>query len=127
MRKHPSDLDDVDEYAVTLMVTTVVPEDSCTDDLDGIDEDRAPDWEITFVTPGADSRTSKLETTRHVRLVRGRGGLGMTLLGRNPVKIQEIDVGGPAYLAGLRVGDGIRAVDGRECSNMDHAQVRTEA
>ena len=37
--------------------------------------------------------------------------------------MQEVEEGGPAWEAGLRVNDQIRAVNGQECTNMAHHQV----
>ena len=48
---------------------------------------------------------------------------GFTVVGKNPVYMQEVEEGGPAWEAGLRVNDQIRAVNGQECTNMAHHEV----
>ncbi|KAG9331558.1 hypothetical protein JZ751_018848 [Albula glossodonta] len=60
---------------------------------------------------------------RQVRLVRGEGGLGLTLRGDSPVLIAGVVPGGCAAEAGLREGDYIVAVNGTDCKWAKHAEV----
>eukprot|EP00911_Craspedida_sp_UC1_P001398 UC1_evm1s1056 len=108
----------LDEYAVTLLISTKteLPEDSEVKQED----ERTPDWEIEF-THEAD--TTYVETTRHVRLVQCPAGLGFTLIGSGPVHVQEVEADGVAYSAGMRTGDVVRAVNGHECTNLNHDDV----
>eukprot|EP00049_Salpingoeca_infusionum_P011517 m.200328 g.200328 ORF g.200328 m.200328 type:complete len:668 (+) comp14958_c0_seq6:177-2180(+) len=128
-----------DEQAVALVVSSTFGTESETD-VDSL-SDSVADWEISFCDDddavgrsrsrggsGGDeahmrSGTAKVETTRHVRLVPGADGLGITLIGKQPVRIQEVDPGSSAEKAGLHAGDAIRAVNGTECTNMTHDEV----
>ena len=49
--------------------------------------------------------------------------LGLNVAGEKPCHIAEIDAGGNAQRAGVRVGDVIWSVNGRSALNMTHAQV----
>eukprot|EP00050_Salpingoeca_kvevrii_P001491 m.171079 g.171079 ORF g.171079 m.171079 type:complete len:691 (+) comp10383_c0_seq9:145-2217(+) len=133
LRVNPPDeqVNGLDEFAVSMLVTSRVPAESCTDDDDFSGTSarsngasgalRVPDWELSFEVQHND--VAFVETTRHVRVVRGENGIGMTLIGRNPVTVQEIEPDGPAFLAGIRAGDEIRAVSERECTNCSHEEV----
>lgn len=105
-------------YAVTLLISTKValPEDSDV----AIHDERTPDWEIEFTQ---EDETTFVETTRHVRLVQSPEGLGFTLVGRNPVVVQEVEQDGVAFAAGMMQGDVVRAVNGQECTNASHDEV----
>ncbi|XP_068175435.1 rhophilin-1 isoform X4 [Antennarius striatus] len=56
-------------------------------------------------------------------LQRGEGGLGLTLRGDSPVLVAGVVPGGCAAEAGLREGDYIVAVDGRDCKWAKHGEV----
>lgn len=60
---------------------------------------------------------------RHVCLVRGEAGLGLTLRGDSPVLVAGVLLGGCAAEAGLRDGDYIIAVNGVDCRWAEHAEV----
>ncbi|KAM7409358.1 hypothetical protein PAMA_001031 [Pampus argenteus] len=60
---------------------------------------------------------------RLICLQRGEGGLGLTLRGDSPVLVAGVVPGGCAAEAGLREGDYIVAVDGRDCKWAKHAEV----
>ncbi|XP_051953951.1 rhophilin-1 [Xyrauchen texanus] len=60
---------------------------------------------------------------RHVCLVRGEAGLGLTLRGDSPVLVAGVSPGGCAAEAGLREGDYIVAVNGEDCRWAEHAEV----
>ncbi|EDQ88061.1 uncharacterized protein MONBRDRAFT_32963 [Monosiga brevicollis MX1] len=81
-----------------------------------------PDWEIEF-TDEAETDAWDMYTMRNVRLVLGPFGFGMTLLGKRPVFIQDVEPDSPAARAGLRMGDAILSVNGQACEDMDHSQV----
>uniref|UniRef100_A0A3Q3DUK0 Rhophilin Rho GTPase binding protein 1 n=1 Tax=Hippocampus comes TaxID=109280 RepID=A0A3Q3DUK0_HIPCM len=51
------------------------------------------------------------------------GGLGLTLRGDSPVLVAGVAAGGCAAEAGLREGDYIVSVDGRDCKWAKHAEV----
>uniref|UniRef100_A0A3Q2YPD8 Rhophilin Rho GTPase binding protein 1 n=1 Tax=Hippocampus comes TaxID=109280 RepID=A0A3Q2YPD8_HIPCM len=59
---------------------------------------------------------------RSVCLPRTEGGLGLTLRGDSPVLVAGVAAGGCAE-AGLREGDYIVSVDGRDCKWAKHAEV----
>lgn len=110
----------MEEYSVTMLVSTESKqstEESTT----------LSDWEVSWSTSDTSSNNGTQEhvtlTTRSVRLVQGLDGLGFTLIGRSPVEFQEVDVGGSAYIAGVRQGDQIRAINGQECTNAAHHEV----
>lgn len=110
-----------EEYAVTMLVSRVENIQNSAGDPRGV-----PDWEISWASSSdTDTKGESLTTltTRSVRLIQGPDGLGFTLIGRNPVEFQEVDVGGPAHQSGVREGDQIRAVDGIECTNAAHHEV----
>eukprot|EP00043_Microstomoeca_roanoka_P006292 m.61696 g.61696 ORF g.61696 m.61696 type:complete len:293 (+) comp13353_c0_seq1:1131-2009(+) len=111
------------EFAVTLLVSTRFQDDNAVTNRETIEslQQQVPDWEISFEQE--DSGQTVVETTRHVRVFQGPDGLGLTLIGKNPVEIQEVDEQGPAFAAGLRPGDAIRAVDGQECTALSHDEV----
>lgn len=112
------------EFAVTLLVSTVFEDDGSMRAA-GLDQVRqqVPDWEISFEQGGGDSGATVVETTRHVRVFQGPEGLGMTLIGKSPVRVQEVEEDGPAFAAGIRADDVIRAVNGEECTAMSHEDV----
>ncbi|XP_019727349.1 LOW QUALITY PROTEIN: rhophilin-1 [Hippocampus comes] len=60
---------------------------------------------------------------RSVCLPRTEGGLGLTLRGDSPVLVAGVAAGGCAAEAGLREGDYIVSVDGRDCKWAKHAEV----
>ncbi|XP_051930331.1 rhophilin-1 isoform X2 [Hippocampus zosterae] len=60
---------------------------------------------------------------RCVCLPRTQGGLGLTLRGDSPVLVAGVAPGGCAAEAGLREGDYIVSVDGRDCKWAKHAEV----
>ncbi|EGD76126.1 hypothetical protein PTSG_00833 [Salpingoeca rosetta] len=113
------------DFAVTLLVSTTFEDDGSMRAA-GIEhvQQQVPDWEISF-EQGDDGEEGPtlVETTRNVRVFQGQDGLGMTLIGKNPVTIQEVEKDGPAYAAGLREGDAIRAVNGEECTSLSHVEV----
>eukprot|EP00056_Hartaetosiga_gracilis_P002059 m.50499 g.50499 ORF g.50499 m.50499 type:complete len:615 (-) comp10888_c0_seq3:1782-3626(-) len=115
-----------DEFAVTLLVSTQLEADSDTNEetVKAIQEN-TPDWEITFESADEANGVKLVETTRHVRVIQGEYGLGMTLIGCNPVTIQEVDPDGSAFACGLRAGDAIRAVNGTDCMGLAHEEVIT--
>ncbi len=115
---------------VTLTVTTCVTVDSSTDDVSADTSFAASDWDISFSRGGSnrsgvngDAEGMVMQTTRHVTLLLGRDGLGLTLIGHAPVLICEVEDHGVAYLAGLRAGDQLRAVNGEGCVTMAHQEV----
>lgn len=121
--------DDGEVYAVTLLVTTTIAfeQESSTDETDN-STFKMTDWQITFDGEGGGGASQSevgetIQTTRHVRIVPGLDGSGFTVVGKNPVYMQEVEEGGPAWEAGLRVNDQIRAVNGQECTNMAHHEV----
>ena len=113
--------------AVTLLVSTLAgppeeapPEPPSVAGTEAQDAPRVPDWEIAF----SDEEDGGAEAvTRHVRLVLGPRGLGMVLVGRQPVVVQEVEPDSPAYAGGIRPGDAICAVEGQDCSQLSHAEV----
>eukprot|EP00037_Helgoeca_nana_P034150 m.420728 g.420728 ORF g.420728 m.420728 type:complete len:632 (-) comp32778_c0_seq1:231-2126(-) len=130
-----------DEYAVTMLVssssTSTDTLDAATSTTDGGSSaagssavhfpnddsgDGVADWAITFVSTTT-SGEAVSEVTRSIRLVQGSEGLGFTLIGRAPVQFQEVEMGSPAWRAGIRVGHKIRAVNGHECTNAAHHEV----
>jgi hypothetical protein len=117
-----------EEHAVNLVVSTRVAADSDTDSADFSRRSSAvySGWEIN-VAKDAVSETSSArrcyDATRHVRLVQGLDGLGLTLVGKNPVIVQEVEEDGPAFAAGVLAGDVIRAVNGVACLELTHHQV----
>eukprot|EP00040_Diaphanoeca_grandis_P007251 m.40247 g.40247 ORF g.40247 m.40247 type:complete len:327 (-) comp18424_c0_seq2:463-1443(-) len=126
-----------EEYAVTMLVSTesksVVSADGKTTKHADDTATSGVDWEVSWSTSNAQrssvndgndgTTTTTTLTTRSVRLVRDMDGLGFTLIGRNPVQFQEVEPGMPAYNAGVRLGDQIRAVNGQECTNAAHHEV----
>eukprot|EP00039_Didymoeca_costata_P033453 m.42405 g.42405 ORF g.42405 m.42405 type:complete len:631 (+) comp9879_c0_seq1:277-2169(+) len=114
------------EFAVTLLVTTQIEfkRNESSTDHDEPEDVRVSDWEITFDAEcTSDEEGTIMETTRHVRLVKEEDGLGFTIIGKAPVIFQEVEEGGPAYKAGIREGDQVRAINGQECTNMEHSEV----
>ncbi|KAG7488290.1 hypothetical protein MATL_G00033100 [Megalops atlanticus] len=69
------------------------------------------------------SAKNRWGSQRHVHLVRGEGGLGLTLRGDSPVLIAGVVPGGCAAEAGLREGDYIVSVNGTDCKWAKHAEV----
>nr|XP_057929507.1 rhophilin-1 [Doryrhamphus excisus] len=62
---------------------------------------------------------------RRICLQRREGGLGLTLRGDSPVLVAGVVPGGCAAEAGLKEGDYIVAVDGRDCKWAKHGEVVT--
>nr|XP_020667496.1 rhophilin-1 isoform X1 [Pogona vitticeps] len=60
---------------------------------------------------------------RTVHLVRGENGFGFTLRGDSPVLIAGVIPGGCAAEAGLKEGDYIVSIDGKDCKWSKHAEV----
>jgi hypothetical protein len=116
-----------EEHAVTLVVSTRIMAESDTDTIDfSRSSSITSNWEILLSKDTAsDSSGSKrcYEATRQVRIVQGLDGLGLTLIGKNPVTVQEVEEDGPAFAAGILAGDCIRAVNGVACSEFTHEQV----
>ncbi|XP_033011830.1 rhophilin-1 [Lacerta agilis] len=69
------------------------------------------------------SAKNKWHPPRTVRLVRGENGFGFTLRGDSPVLIAGVIAGGCAADAGLKEGDYIVAIDGKDCKWSKHAEV----
>ena len=112
-----------EEHAVNLVVCTRIPIDSDTDADAAVAANPTPDWQISVTHDGTSSSGMFIEATRHVRLVQGLDGLGLTLVGKNPVVVQEVEEDGPAHAAGVLVGDAIRAVNTIPCADLVHHQV----
>lgn len=111
------------EFAVTLLVSTTFYDNESMVEANFTQmQQQVPDWEITFEQQDEEG-PHQVEMTRHVRVYQGEDGLGLTLIGKSPVVVQEVDEGGPAYAAGIRPGDAIRAVNGEECTSMSHEEV----
>ena len=114
---------------VTLEVKTThdawqlpaVPDnDSWDDGASGL----VPDWEVSFDDNGmVASGQAASAIVRQARLVPVGDALGMTVIGRNPVLVQEVEPGGAAERAGLFAGDVVCAVEGHDCSTWGHLQV----
>ncbi|KAH0617376.1 hypothetical protein JD844_015469 [Phrynosoma platyrhinos] len=66
---------------------------------------------------------NKWHPPRTVHLVRGENGFGFTLRGDAPVLIAGVIAGGCAAEAGLKEGDYIVSVDGKDCKWSKHAEV----
>ncbi|XP_067323343.1 rhophilin-1 isoform X1 [Anolis sagrei] len=66
---------------------------------------------------------NKWHPPRTVRLVRGENGFGFTLRGDSPVLIAGVIAGGCAAEAGLKEGDYIVSIDGKDCKWSKHAEV----
>merc|ERR1719402_877390 len=60
---------------------------------------------------------------RTVEVLRGRGGFGFTLSGQNPCILSSVIHGSPADTVGLRSGDFVIAVNGRNVSKSPHNDV----
>uniref|UniRef100_A0A8D2LQF3 Rhophilin Rho GTPase binding protein 1 n=1 Tax=Varanus komodoensis TaxID=61221 RepID=A0A8D2LQF3_VARKO len=69
------------------------------------------------------SAKNKWHPPRTVQLVRGESGFGFTLRGDSPVLIAGVVAGGCAAEAGLKEGDYIVSVGGKDCRWSKHAQV----
>jgi hypothetical protein len=93
-------------------------------DHDGNDAAVIPDWEISFdQEPGHLADHADGAVVRQARLVPQGNALGMTLIGRSPVVVQEVEPGGAAERAGLFAGDVVCAVEGHDCATWGHLQV----
>ncbi|XP_061463068.1 rhophilin-1 isoform X2 [Rhineura floridana] len=69
------------------------------------------------------SAKNKWHPPQTVRLVRGENGFGFTLRGDSPVLIAGVIAGGCAAEAGLKEGDYIVSIDGKDCKWSKHAEV----
>ncbi|XP_053107118.1 rhophilin-1 [Hemicordylus capensis] len=69
------------------------------------------------------SAKNKWHPPRTVHLVRGENGFGFTLRGDSPVLIAGVIAGGCAAEAGLKEGDYIVSVGGKDCRWSKHAEV----
>ncbi|XP_059579676.1 rhophilin-1 isoform X5 [Alligator mississippiensis] len=69
------------------------------------------------------SAKNKWHPARKVHLVRGESGFGFTLRGDSPVLIAGVISGGCAAEAGLKEGDFIVSVNGKDCRWSKHAEV----
>ncbi|XP_025068521.1 rhophilin-1 [Alligator sinensis] len=69
------------------------------------------------------SAKNKWHPARKVHLVRGESGFGFTLRGDSPVLIAGVISGGCAAEAGLKEGDFIISVNGKDCRWSKHAEV----
>ncbi|XP_066572242.1 rhophilin-1 isoform X2 [Amia ocellicauda] len=69
------------------------------------------------------SAKNRWSAQRQVRLARREGGFGLTLRGDSPVLIAGVVPGGCAAEAGLREGDYIVSVEGKDCKWAKHAEV----
>uniref|UniRef100_A0A8B9QAU7 Rhophilin Rho GTPase binding protein 1 n=1 Tax=Apteryx owenii TaxID=8824 RepID=A0A8B9QAU7_APTOW len=69
------------------------------------------------------SAKNKWYPVRRVHLVRGENGFGFTLRGDSPVLIAGVIPGGCAAEAGLKEGDYIISVNGKDCRWSKHAEV----
>ncbi|XP_019409141.1 PREDICTED: rhophilin-1 isoform X2 [Crocodylus porosus] len=69
------------------------------------------------------SAKNKWHPARKVHLVRGESGFGFTLRGDSPVLIAGVIPGGCAAEAGLKEGDFIISVNGKDCRWSKHAEV----
>eukprot|EP00042_Codosiga_hollandica_P048981 m.559834 g.559834 ORF g.559834 m.559834 type:complete len:642 (+) comp57781_c0_seq3:539-2464(+) len=113
-----------EEHAVTLLVSTRINTDSDTDSVDFARMSSASStWEISFSGEATPSGKQCFDAKRVVRLVQGLDGLGLTLVGKNPVLVQEVEEDGPAFAAGVLAGDAILAVNSTPCFEFNHDQV----
>ncbi|NXL33187.1 RHPN1 protein, partial [Glaucidium brasilianum] len=69
------------------------------------------------------SAKNKWYPARRVHLMRGENGFGFTLRGDSPVLIAGVIPGGCAAEAGLKEGDYIISVNGKDCKWSKHAEV----
>ncbi|XP_019383797.1 PREDICTED: rhophilin-1 isoform X2 [Gavialis gangeticus] len=69
------------------------------------------------------SAKNKWHPARKVHLVRGDSAFGFTLRGDSPVLIAGVIPGGCAAEAGLKEGDFIISVNGKDCRWLKHAEV----
>lgn len=69
------------------------------------------------------SAKNKWHPPRMVHLVRGENGFGFTLRGDSPVLIAGVIAGGCAAGAGLKEGDYIVSINGKDCRWSKHAEV----
>ncbi|KAJ6661506.1 hypothetical protein lerEdw1_014415 [Lerista edwardsae] len=69
------------------------------------------------------SAKNKWHLPRLVHLVPGESGFGFTLRGDSPVLIAGVVTGGCAAGAGLKEGDYIVSIDGKDCRWSKHAEV----
>jgi len=74
---------------------------------------------------GANRRRKKRPSygVRTVDILRGRGGFGFTLSGQNPCILSSVIPGSPADTVGLKSGDCVIAVNGRNVSKTPHNEV----
>ncbi|XP_061704720.1 protein lap4 isoform X8 [Cydia pomonella] len=105
-----------------------VQEDQKTDDDENVED--MPDGES--VSDRAESVTQLVNEQRciEVRIARAAGGLGLSIAGGrgstpyigddDGIFISRVTPNGPAYLAGLRVGDKVLSVNGTSVVDVDH-------
>ncbi|XP_048007100.1 protein lap4 isoform X5 [Leguminivora glycinivorella] len=105
-----------------------LPEDQKTDEDENVED--MPDGES--VSDRAESVTQLVNEQRciEVRIARAAGGLGLSIAGGrgstpyigddDGIFISRVTPNGPAYLAGLRVGDKVLSVNGTSVVDVDH-------
>ena len=64
-----------------------------------------------------------IKSSRHVELIRGRNGFGFTISSQQPCVLNHIVNGSPAALVGLKPGDLLLNVNGKDVSHASHDDV----
>ncbi|XP_003200825.2 rhophilin-1 isoform X3 [Danio rerio] len=119
-----SDIDQEDDFCEVAEAPEVQSHTQQKPDI------KAPDFSVVRVTdifhrlgPLSVFSARNRWTRRHVCLVRGEAGLGLTLRGDSPVLVAGVLPGGCAAEGGLREGDYIVAVNSVDCRWAEHAEV----
>ncbi|XP_041968103.1 protein lap4 isoform X23 [Aricia agestis] len=99
-----------------------------TDDEEAADD--APDGESVSERADSEARILNEQRCIEVRIARSSGGLGLSIAGGrgstpfigddDGIFISRVTPNGPAYNAGLRVGDKVLAVNGTSVVDVDH-------
>ncbi|XP_045496606.1 protein lap4 isoform X6 [Colias croceus] len=104
------------------------PEEHKTDNEEEVDD--VPDGESVSDRPESEARIVNDQKCMEVRIARAAGGLGLSIAGGRGstpyigddegIFISRVTPNGPAYLAGLRVGDKVLSVNGTSVVDVDH-------
>ncbi|XP_050665192.1 protein lap4 isoform X4 [Leptidea sinapis] len=92
--------------------------------------DDVPDGESVSDRPDSEARIPGEQRCMEVRIARAAGGLGLSIAGGRGstpyvgddegIFISRVTPNGPAYMAGLRVGDKVLSVNGTSVISVDH-------